>query len=74
MLYFEGFINYFVLQGLFRTAAIGRTNVEGSSLEELLDEQVKRTSLETATAEAFQSKLSKANLEKVTAQSKVMAL
>ena len=59
---------------MFRTAAIGRTNVEGSSLDELLNEQVKRISLETARAEALRSKLSKANLEKITAQSEVTAL
>ena len=59
---------------MFRTAAIGRMNVEGSGLEELLDEQVKRNSLETARVEALQGELSKANLEKVTAQLEVVAL
>ena len=42
-------------------------NLEGSSLEELLDEQVKRTSLKTAKSKALQADLSKANLNKVTA-------
>ena len=49
-------------------------NLEGSGLEELQDEQVKRTSLETARAEALQTELSKANLDKVTAQSEVTTL
>ena len=49
-------------------------NLEGSGLEELLNEQVKRTSLETARADALQGELAAANLEKVTAQSKVTAL
>ena len=67
-------LTIFVLQGLFRIASIGRTNIEGSSLEALLNEQVKRTSLERARTEALQSELPKANLEKITAQSEVMAL
>ena len=43
-------------------------------MEERLDEQVKRTSLETARAEALQADLAATNLEKVTAQSEVIAL
>ena len=53
---------------------IGRVNLEGSSLVEMLDKQVKRTSIEIARVEALQADLSKANLEKATAQSKLFAI
>ena len=48
-------------------------NIEGSSWEEMLSEQVKRTLIETARAKALQTDLSQTNLEKATAQSELLA-
>ena len=60
-----------MLQALFRTAAIGRVNLEGAGLEELLTEQVAKTSAETARPDALIASLEEANLHKATAESKI---
>ena len=60
-----------MFQGLFRTATIGRVNLEGAGLEELLAEQVAKTSAETARADALVASLEEANLHKATAESKI---
>ena len=60
-----------MFQGLFRTAANGRVNLEGAGLEELLAEQVAKTSAEMEYADALVSSLEEANLHKATAESKI---